>query len=107
MEKFIKIPVTSEPDQLIRVSNVLGVERVSATVTVIHYLGGITTRSTAAVTANPQVTFTHASDSGSVGAMVTFVNDNVQAALATSWTNPVAAKTPPLAVSGLAHTVAV
>ena len=105
MEKFIKIPVASEPDQLIRVSNVLGVQRVTGTSTVIHYLGGITTRSTEAVTANPQVTITHANDSA--GAMVTFINDSVQEALQTSWTNPVAAKTPPLAVSALAHTVAV
>ena len=105
MEKFIKIPVASEPDQLIRVSNVLGVQRVTGTSTVIHYLGGIAAGTTN--TANPQVTITHVSDSGSEGAMVTFINDNVQAALATSWTNPVAAKTPPLAVSGLTHTAAV
>ena len=105
MEKFIKIPVTGEPDQLIRVSNVLGVQRFSGTQTIIHYLGGIAAGTTN--TANPQVTIAHASDSGSEGAMVTFINDNVQAALETSWTNPVAVKTPPLAVSGLAHTVAV
>jgi len=103
MEKFIKIPVASEPDQLIRVSNVLGVQRVTGTSTVIHYLGGIAAGTTNTI--NPQVTITHANDSD--GAMVTFINDNVQAALETSWTNPVAVKTPPLAVSGLAHTVAV
>jgi uncharacterized protein YjlB len=94
MEKFLSIPVTGQPNQLVSVIDVVMVSAgtgatnntAAATTTVITYQGG------------KAITLTHAAQAAYN--MRTFIQDKIQAALATSWTNVVYTVTDaPVAVS--------
>jgi len=89
MDKFLPMPVTSETNFLVSVSDVIAITRTNDTTTVITYNSANT------------ATITH----GSVGAADQEFRDSLQsamtAALATSWTNVVADYVPPKAVSGI------
>jgi hypothetical protein len=95
MEKFISIPVTSQPNQLISADNVvlvasgLGSANSSgtATTTTITYTGG------------KVVTLTHAAQVAF--SMRTAIQDAINNALQTSWTNVTYVATVPQAVSAV------
>ena len=83
MEKFLSIPVTGQPNQLISAIDIVMVSAgtgatnntAAATTTVITYQGG------------KAITLTHAAQSAYN--MRTFIQDALKNALATSWTNTV------------------
>lgn len=90
MEKFISIPVTGQENQLVSVTNVVLVAAASATATAttITYQGG------------KVVTLTHAAQVAY--SMRTAIQNAINNALITSWTNVVYNATVPQAVSAIA-----
>jgi len=90
MEKFISVPVTGQANQLVSVTNVVLVAAASATATTttITYQGG------------KVVTLTHAAQVAY--SMRTAIQNAINDALITSWTNVTYAVTVPQAVSGIA-----
>lgn len=90
MEKFISIPVTGQANQLVSVTNVVLVSAASATATTttITYQGG------------KVVTLTHAAQVAY--SMRTAIQNAINDALITSWTNVTYAATVPQAVSAIA-----
>ena len=90
MDKFLSVPVTGETNFLLSVSDVIAITRSSDIETIITYNSGNT------------ATIAHAT----VGAANFEFRDSLQnamnLALETSWTNVVAAYTPPQAVSAIA-----
>lgn len=90
MEKFISIPVTGQENQLVSVTNVVLVAAASATATAttITYQGG------------KVVTLTHAAQVAY--SMRTAIQNAINNALITSWTNVVYDATVPQAVSAIA-----
>jgi hypothetical protein len=89
MEKFLSIPVTSEGNQLVSITNVILVDAASATATstVITYAGG------------KVVTLTHAAQVAF--SMRNAIQDAIANALNTSWTHIVFPINVPQAVSGI------
>lgn len=91
MEKFISVPVTGQPDQLVSANNIVlieaGADSATATTTLITYAGG------------KVVTLTHAAQVAFD--MRTAVQNAVANALATSWTNVVYVAQLPQAVSDI------
>jgi hypothetical protein len=93
MEKFISLPVTGQPNQLVSVTNIALVSAgtgatnntATATTTVITYTNG------------RAVTLTHAAQVAYD--MRTAVQDAIAAALATSWTNVAYVASVPRAIS--------
>jgi hypothetical protein len=92
MEKFLKFPISGSTYQLVSITDVVIVEQTAATTTTLQYKGA---GSTADV-----LTITHASVSNDD--FRDFVQNQIQAALQTPWTNPVYTVKPPVAVSGIA-----
>jgi len=90
MEKFISIPVTGQANQLVSVTNVVLVSAGTATAvtTTITYQGG------------KVVTLTHAAQVAY--SMRTAIQNAINDALITSWTNVIYAATVPQAVSAIA-----
>ena len=89
MEKFISVPVTGQPNQLISVTDVVLVSSSSATSTqtTIYYKGNVI------------LSITHAAQVGYD--MRTAILDAINNALATSWTNVVYVAQVPRAVSSI------
>ena len=92
MEKFLRFPISGSTFQLVSITDVVIVEQASATTTTLQYNGA---GSTADV-----LTITHASVANDD--FRDFVQNQIAAALTTSWTNPVYTVAPPVAVSGIA-----
>jgi len=90
MEKFLKIPVTNEQEQLVSVLDVKLVEQASTTTVTLAYGSG------------KVVTITHAAISASSEAMRDAVQDAMVEALATGWTEVSYDYVPNSAVSGIA-----
>lgn len=93
MEKFLRIPVTSEQTQLVRASNVVLVEQGSTTTVVITYEGGKAT------------TLTHAAAGAGDETQRDAIQDAIVAVLQQSWQNPVktlSVNDLPYAVTGIA-----
>ncbi len=90
MDKFLSVPVTSQTNFFVSVSDVIAITRTDDVTTVITYNSGNT------------ATFTHASVGASDYEMRDSLQNAMDKALETSWTNVVAAYTPPQAVSGIA-----
>lgn len=90
MEKFISIPVTGQANQLVSVTNVVLVSAATATAvtTTITYQGG------------KVVTLTHAAQVAY--SMRTAIQNAINDASITSWTNVTYAATVPQAVSAIA-----
>lgn len=90
MDKFLSVPVTGETNFFLSVADVIAITRSSDTESIITYNSGNT------------ATITHAT----VGAANNEMRDSLQnamtLALETSWTNVVAAYTPPQAISAIA-----
>lgn len=90
MDKFLSVPVTGETNFFVSVADVIAITRSSDTESIITYNSGNT------------ATITHAT----VGAANNEMRDSLQnamtLALETSWTNVVAAYTPPQAISAIA-----
>ena len=90
MDKFLSVPVTGETNFFLSVADVIAITRSSDTESIITYNSGNT------------ATITHAT----VGAADQEMRDSLQnamtLALETSWTNVVAAYTPPQAISAIA-----
>lgn len=90
MDKFLSVPVTAETNFYLSVSDVIAITRSSDTESIITYNSGNT------------ATITH----GDVGTADFEMRDSLQnamdKALETSWTNVVAAYTPPQAISAIA-----
>lgn len=95
MEKFLKIPVTSEQTQLVSATGIVLIEQNSTTTVHIHYKGGST--------ATDVVTITHATAGAGDETMRDAIQDAVVAALQTPWYS-VAFEVAnlPYAVSGIA-----
>ena len=91
MEKFLSIPVTGQPNQLISATGVVlveaGSDSATATTTLITYQGG------------KVVTLTHAAQVAF--SMRTAIQEALANALATSWTNVVYVAQVPQAVSDI------
>ena len=90
MDKFLSVPVTGETNFFLSVADVIAITRSSDTESIITYNSGNT------------ATITH----DTVGAANNEMRDSLQnamtLALETSWTNVVAAYTPPQAISAIA-----
>jgi hypothetical protein len=94
MEKFLSIPVTSEGNQLVPVTDVKLIEWESTTSTSLTYGSG------------KVVTITHASVGAATGTnsgnqFRQFIQSSAVAALQTSWTNPSFSAIPVYAVSDI------
>ena len=77
MEKFLKIPVTSEQTQLVSATGIVLIEQNSTTTVHVHYKGGST--------ATDVVTITHATAGAGDETMRDAIQDAVVAALQTPW----------------------
>ena len=90
MDKFLSVPVNLQTNFFLSVADVIAITRSSDTETIVTYNSGNT------------ATITH----DSVGAANYEMRDSLQNAMAlaleTSWTNVVAAYTPPQVISGIA-----
>jgi azurin len=93
MEKFLSIPVTSEPNKLVSCIGIKMIDQASTTTVTITYGGAA---------AQDVVTITHAALAAGSEEMQSFIQDSVVAALQTSWTNPVYRVVPPVEVTGIA-----
>jgi folate-dependent phosphoribosylglycinamide formyltransferase PurN len=90
MEKFISVPVTGQPNQLISVTGIVLVESSSAT----------STTTTISYQANGRdISITHAAQVGYD--MRTAIQNAIAAALQTSWTNVVYVASFPRAISSV------
>ncbi len=89
MDKFLSMPVDGQTNFLVSVSDVIAITRTSDTVTVITYNSANT------------ATITHGSVAPAGREFGASLQSAMTAALATSWTNVVAAYVPPKAVSGI------
>ena len=90
MEKFLSIPVTGQPNQLVSLTDILYVRVDSATdttTTIFYKSNGLT----CVITHAAQVDYN----------MRTFFQDAIKNANATSWTNTVYESNPPVAVSNV------
>ncbi len=95
MEKFLRIPVTSENYQLVSATDIALIEQASTTTVTISYKGGST--------GTDVLTITHATASAGDESMRDAIQDAVIAALQTPWTNPAyTVSTLPLEVTGIA-----
>jgi hypothetical protein len=95
MEKFLKIPVTSEQYQLVSATGILLIEQASTTTVTIAYK--------AASASVDILTITHATAGSGDETMRDAIQDAVIAALGTPWTKPAfTVKNLPFAVSGIA-----
>jgi hypothetical protein len=92
MEKFLKFPISGSTFQLVSITGVALVRQASATTTTIAYIAGNSS--------GDILTITHASVSNDD--FRDFVQSQIEAALKTSWTNPVYLVNPPVAVSSIA-----
>jgi hypothetical protein len=92
MEKFLKFPISGSTYQLVSITDLVIVEQTAATTTTLQYKGA---GSTADV-----LTITHASVSNDD--FRDFVQKQIEAALQTSWANPVYTVKPTVAVTGIA-----
>ena len=100
MEKFLRIPVTGEQYQLISATDIVLIERASATTVTIAYKHALS-----AAKMNV-LTITHATVPSGDEVMRDFIQDAVIAALQTPWTYPAYTVTNlPYAVSGIAWTI--
>ena len=90
MDKFLSIPVTGQTNFFVSVSDVIAITRTDDLTTVITYNSGNT------------ATLTHASVGSADYEMRDSLQNAMNAALETSWTNVVAAYTPPQVVSAIA-----
>jgi len=90
MDKFLSIPVTGQTNFFVSVADVIAITRTDDLNTVITYNSGNT------------ATLTHASVGSADYEMRDSLQNAMNAALETSWTNVVAAYTPPQAVSAIA-----
>ena len=92
MEKFLRFPISGSTFILVSVTNIALISQLTGTTTAIYYKSG--------GSATDVVTITHASlvNDG----FRDFVQNQVLAALETSWTNVSLTVAPPVAVSGIA-----
>jgi hypothetical protein len=77
MEKFLKIPVTSEQFQLVSATGIVLIEQASTTTVTIAYKGGSTSTDV--------ITITHATAGAGDETMRDAIQDAVVAALQTPW----------------------
>jgi hypothetical protein len=91
MEKFLSFPISGSTTQLVSVTGIVIIEQASATTTTIAYKAGNAS--------GDILTITHGSVANDD--FRDFVQDQVRAALQTSWTNPVLTVVPPVAVSNI------
>ena len=89
MDKFLSVPVTGQTNFLLSVSDVIAITRSSDTESIITY------------NSNNTATITHGTVA-SAYQMRDSLQNAMSAALETSWTNVVAAYTPPQAVLAIA-----
>lgn len=95
MEKFLKIPVTSEQYQLVSATGIVLIEQASTTTVAIAYKSGST--------GTDVVTITHATAGAGDETMRDAIQDAVVAALQTPWYDVAFEVTGlPYAVSGIA-----
>ena len=94
MEKFISVPVTGQPNQLISVTGIVLVASSSAT---------STTTKLSYQSYGRDISITHDAQVGYD--MRTAIQNAIAAALATSWTNPVYVVSLPRAISSIAISV--
>jgi hypothetical protein len=92
MEKFLKFPITGSTFILVPATNIVFVAQLTGTTTAIYYKNSNS--------AGDILTITHASLAND--GFRDFVQNQIAAALTTSWTNPVYTVAPPVAVSGIA-----
>jgi hypothetical protein len=85
MEKFLSIPVTGHGNQLISATNILFIKQASYAKTAIRYKDGGVVEITHAAVSNDDFR--------------DFLQENLIAALQTSWATPVLLTDPPVAVS--------
>lgn len=92
MEKFLRFPISGSTFILVSATNIALISQLTGTTTAIYYKSG--------GSATDVVTITHASlvNDG----FRDFVQNQVLAALETSWTNVALTVAPPVAVSGIA-----
>jgi hypothetical protein len=92
MEKFLKFPISGSTFILVSATNIALISQLTGTTTAIYYKSG--------GSATDVVTITHAllANDG----FRDFVQNQVLAALETSWTNVAFTVSPPVAVSGIA-----
>lgn len=90
MDKFLSVPVTGQTNFYVSVADVIAITRSSDTESIITYNSGNT------------ATITHASVGSADYEMRDSLQNAMDRALETSWTNVVAAYTPPQAISGIA-----
>ena len=90
MDKFLSVPVNNQTNFFVSVSDVIAITRTNDTTTVITYNSGNT------------ATFTHDSVGASNYEMRDSLQNAMDKALETSWTNVVAAYTSPQVISGIA-----
>tara|TARA_R110000744_G_scaffold299371_1_gene408781 strand:+ start:361 stop:684 length:324 start_codon:yes stop_codon:yes gene_type:complete len=105
MEKFISLPVTGQPNQLVSANGIkLIVQATDATVTITYGSGS---------TAADVITITHTALAAANEDMQALIQDSVVAALQTAWTKPSftviiprtivdAAGTGPVTITGIA-----
>tara|TARA_R100001369_G_scaffold76236_2_gene105354 strand:- start:1243 stop:1521 length:279 start_codon:yes stop_codon:yes gene_type:complete len=89
MNKYLSIPVTSEGDQLVPVTNVKLIEAASTTSTTINY------------GSSKVITITHAAVPASSTKFRNFLQTEMVAALSLSWTNVTLDIKPAYAVSNI------
>jgi hypothetical protein len=95
MEKFLKIPVTSEQLQLVRATGVALVEQASTTTVTIQYVEGLVT------------TITHATAGAGDETQRDAIQNLIIKVLSQPWTDPsleVKSSDLPFAISGIAAT---
>ena len=92
MDKFLKFPITGGTSIIVSATNVALVAQLTGTTTAIYYKSG--------GSATDIVTITHASLAND--GFRDFVQNQIIAALTTSWTNPAYTVAPPVAVSAIA-----
>lgn len=90
MDKFLSVPVTGQTNFYVSVADVIAITRSSDTESIITYNSGNT------------ATITHASVGTADYEMRDSLQNAMDRALETSWTNVVAAYTPPQAISAIA-----
>lgn len=79
MEKFISLPVTNEPNQLVSANGIKLIDQASTTTVTITYGGAA---------AQDVITITHTALAAGDESMQAFIQDSVIEALQTAWQKP-------------------